>query len=587
MVNDGTLTLAGTVTGNVVNSSTITVDGSSNVVGVIDNNEIFNAASDIAWDVFNNNGSFNVDPGISVGSGSGLLTNSSSTSSVNLSNNSAIEAALLNNGTLSVEGSATLGGGLTGNGTVDLEDGATDDTLSVTGDLASSGLEFVIDADLSGTTSATDNVVITGGALTGDITLSFKDIGEGFGDLTSPIEVFSYDAAEANDFSFETLGLGVVGTTLYFVDEDAAAGLLNLVSASDPNLGGLTGAVVLTQSLIGSVVNRPSSPFVVGVAIPGDRPCGPGTWARQTGGVADARATIDSSSPSGGTATIDSEVSANYRGVQLGVDLNCSDGFYNGWDLAYGGLFGFNDGNTVQPVFGFDTETGTIDASNVVSVNNTDFQQIYFGGYVSAFKDGLLLDLQYRIEDTSFDLENSGATDDFERGGVVDQSFGSQSQTLGGSLSYQIPLIEEERVNLTPTVGFSITQTSVDTIQTIDNGDLVIEDFTNRIGFAGATLSKTIIAPNGSFANTIFGTVTYYNDFTETIDATLDGSTITSSSLGAFTEIGVGMNYIQLLDGDELLGLGARQVNASVRVDGKFSDSVDAWGFSAQMRLDF
>ena len=579
VMNDGLVELGGTITGNLDTNETLSIDGISTITGVFDNSGNATAEAQLSWGTATNSGTFTIDPTVTVGTAGGLLTN---TGTLELNDGSTIASGVQNDGDLDVSGTGNLVAGLTGTGDVNMLDGATDDILNITGDVNATGLTFNLDADLSDAATGVDNIAITGGGLQGDFVLSFTDIGPGNGTLLgAPINVLTYDIGEINMFDYTVTGLGAVGSTIYFID-DSTDGFLQLASLSDPNLGGLAGAVVLTQSILGSIVNRPSSPYVVGLAIPGDDPCGPGVWGRQVGGQADASATI--TSELGGIArSLPSEVSASYAGFQFGLDMNCSGGYYNGWDLSYGGIIGYNEGNTVQPVFNVDA-MGEVITSDIRSFNNTDFSQTYGGAYVSAFKDGLLLDLQYRIEDTSFDLDNT-ALNAIDSGGIVDQTFGSQTQTLGGSASYQFNLNEEMRLNLTPTIGFSFSETSVDSIRTID-GPLEIDDFSSRIGFVGATLSRTLVDPGGDYANTFFGTVTYYDDFADDIEATTAlGSSIQTPNLGGFTELSLGMNYIQLLDGSSYMG--ARQLNASVRVDGKFSENVNAWGITGQVRFDF
>jgi hypothetical protein len=58
-----------------------------------------------------------------------------------------------------------------------------------------------------------------------------------------------------------------------------------------------------------------------------------------------------------------------------------------------------------------------------------------------------------------------------------------------------------------------------------------------------------------------------------------------SSNLGAYGELSLGLNYTQLLDTGRAVP--ARQLDASVRLDGRFSDKLDGGGLTAQVRLQF
>ncbi len=67
--------------------------------------------------------------------------------------------------------------------------------------------------------------------------------------------------------------------------QDAASGNVLIRTDLDPAIAGVAGSVSLSQSLIGAIVNRPTSPYTVGRAIPDPTDnCAPGTWVRATGG---------------------------------------------------------------------------------------------------------------------------------------------------------------------------------------------------------------------------------------------------------------------------------------------------------------
>ncbi|WP_420857734.1 beta strand repeat-containing protein [Marivivens marinus] len=582
----------GTVTGALTIGATgdATIDGATGVSGAIINNGLLTADAGLTWLTMNSSNSFVIN-GVTVGTGSGLLTNSGTITM----NGGSIGSAVNNTGTIEVDGTATLTAGISGGGSIDLGDGAVGDQLTVSGGPANlNGATFVLDLDV-GAAAGSDQIFFSGISPTGTVDLDFNVIPSVAEELASGLVIIDSTVPFVG-FTATTDDLeSIAGAYVYFLNQDNAAGEVRIESAGNPNIGGLAGAVVLTQSLIGSVVNRPSSPFVAGLAIPGDDPCGVGAWGRATGGVADAGGTT---SVNDGALNVSSDINAQFGGVQLGADFSCFGGYYNGWDLSFGGILGMNVGATTQPLYAIDS-SGAANTSVVLSNNSADFVQTYAGAYLSAFKGRSLVDLQYRFEQTQFDLENDQEGNP-ESAGILNQTFDSQAQTLSGSYSYVLPISEDRGINLVPTAGFAISQTTTDSIaldlgtlgDTSDDGRLEIDDFTSEIGFVGGTVSMTRIQPSGNSALTYFGTATYYKDFAGDIASVIYDSsdtetdTISSPNLGQYGEISFGVNYTRLLDGTGSMP-NARQLNASVRVDGRFSETLESWGVTGQVRLQF
>jgi len=356
--------------------------------------------------------------------------------------------------------------------------------------------------------------------------------------------------------------------------------------------------------LINTVVNRPTSPFVAGLAAEDDKPCGVGAWARGTGGSADATGATETS-----IGAFESEIEATYAGLQFGFDYSCFDGRYAGFDLSFGAIAGVNQGSLSQPVFRFDTATLSQNRTIQTSSNETDFTQTYAGAYLGASRGRLFADVQLRFDRTKFELVNvalvetalNGLSDDI---GVADQDYDSKSTTISGSVGYAFPLSEDGSLNFVPAVGVALSKTSVDDLRfdggtpdtPEDDGLLQIEDIDSKVAFLSATLSRSQVLPSGTAALNYFGTVTYYQDFgSDTtsrffeVDATGAASgdplTTTSSNLGSYTELSVGLNYTKLIDQGRAAG--ARQFDASVRLDGRFSGGLDGYGLTAQMRYQF
>ena len=273
-----------------------------------------------------------------------------------------------------------------------------------------------------------------------------------------------------------------------------------------------------------------------------------------------------------------------YRGLQLGLDRSCSGGYFNGWDLAYGAYLGMNGGQSVTPL--------TVGATSVLTTN---FEQTFGGLYLSFARGSLFGDLQYRADRTEYELVENLP---FGAGGlgIERQTIDSTGQTVSGSLSYSFTLSQQSGTRLVPTVGFSMSNISTEDVfiegnaaSTTDDATITIQDIEQRLGYVGATLARTQVASNGQAATTYFLTGTYFNDFSDDTVSTVVSSSltdrVTSETLGGFGEISLGFNRTAILNGGSAQP--ARQLDASVRADSRFSDSLDSWGLTAQIRLQF
>jgi outer membrane autotransporter protein len=517
----------------------------------------------------------------------GTLTN---TTAMGLADGARVTSNVVNTGIIVADGTTQAGGNLTNNGVIDLQDGAGGDVVSVSGDAVLNGT-FRLDVDLSEGGTSFDALQV-GGAVSGDITLDFENIGTSFGILGGDYNVVTFGTDAGLDITPE--GLPTTGAVLFSIDQ--VGNNFRLVSGANPAIGNLASGLTLTQSLIGTVVNRPTSPFVTGLAAPDEEPCGLGAWSRATGGNASASGTTTTAIGESG-----SEIEAVYAGIQAGFDYSCFDGTFRGWDLTFGGIAGINTGSLEQPVFEFDSATSSINPAVITSFNNTDFTQIYGGLYVAASRDRWFADVQLRFDRTDFELENVAAAGD--RLNVIDQDYTSTGVTLSGSAGYAFSLgAEDSGWSLVPSIGFQVSRIEVDNLQfdTDDDGIftegtdgfLVIDDITNAVGFVSATLARTRILPSGDAALNYFGTLTYYNDFSDdTISRFFETGTATSSldststPLGSYGEISLGLNYTKLLNPGQIGP--ARQFDASVRVDGRFSSQLDSIGLTVQGRLQF
>lgn len=501
-------------------------------------------------------------------------------------------------------GRMTFGNGLVNNGTVDASSGQAGgpqvgDVVEVNGGLSGGG-RFVLDIDLSENdvapdgTGASDYVEVSGGPVTGTITLSFNLLASG-AQPDDAVLVFSVAPNAGNDFTVREEGLPSGGEAVIYLLTTDGSGNYFVDNVLNPGIGSLAGSIVLTQSLIGSVINRPSSPFVSGLAYDDPDPCGAGVWTRAIGGEADSSGQI--TELDGSNNSFKGEISADFQGIQGGGDLACFNGYFKGWDISVGGIGGFNSGSTSQPVFELaQAPDGGLERSGELSsITDVDFDQTYAGVYVTGAFNRFSADLQYRLEQTDFVANNIGQNGSSGLG-LTDESFSSEAATFSGSVSYAIPL-GESSMTFVPTGGFAYTQVSTDAIDFDDGSSVQVEDFTSETVFVGGTLARTSFSEDGTSALSQFGTVTYYSDLADAPRSVFTPApaadpteqqpsrSLETENLGSYAELSAGLNYIRILPLDAPGG--AKQLSASLRGDLRSSDQLDSWGVTGQFRIQF
>ncbi len=579
--NDGTTTNEGSLTGTTLNNNlggTFTQMG-----GTLSFSSILNDAGA----TFNN-----------YATTTGAFSNSGT---ANAMDGSTFDGTFTNNGSgvLNVAGAATVDGDLVNNGLVDMDSPGIDgtDSLAVTGNLSGAGT-YNVDADLGGPIGAADTITVAGDA-SGSLTFNFDAGSPVYGLQLDPTLVL--DVAGANsivnaDISYDGLpegGLVVYGLVRLLDDNttiDAAGDNLGILSQVNPAVGALASGLTLTQDLVNSVANRPTSPFVSSLAT--GEECSKGGWARVLAGSATLSG--DNTNSFGGTTSTNSaSIDADYRGIQGGFDFGCFDGRYSGWDLVGGLSLGYVEGETRQTQYNvltdLDTGAAILDLSTPASITETDFDQRSVGLYLAAAKDQLTADFQLRYDDTRFDLTDTPLPG-FEGLGLNDTPFDTETITASTRISYRIDLNAPGMV-FVPTAGLSISETTSSTVR-FDSGEtLDVENYDTTLGYIGGTLAKTVVAPSGTAGTTYFASANYYNDFSgdRTVVFTDNFGTtseIETTNLGDFGEISLGLNHVTILDGRS--SLGAKQLNASIRLDTRFGDAIeDAYSITGQIRLSF
>ena len=518
-----------------------------------------------------NSGALDINTGTTIASG----TTNTADGVLKIDNGATLSSGLTNAGTTNLAGQVT--GNVSNSGTLNVTDNAATidgdfasgnelnidgagSNLNVTGNAALGG-NFTFDAALSGGATVVGNTTV-GGNLGGNVALTLDD-SSGAGDFDNAL-LFSYTGTNTLTFSSFN-NLPDQGALEYFIEDSGSTLLLR--SRINTGVTSIAATVGLTQTLVNTIVNRPTSPFVADLATGADEnPCGTGLWTRFTGGTANGTGNFtDNSTNQVGS----SPVGLNYSGLQFGGDFACFGGHYNGWDLAFGGIAGFNDANSSTAALGT-----TID---------TDIFQRYAGVYVTAARGRFFADLQYRYESTDYETTPRGSSL------LSSADYDNTGQTLSGAVGFSWPLAEESGVTFVSSAGFQYSRNETDDVDLGAAGLLTFDDNFSRVGFLSASLAKSKILPDEESLISYFGTATVYNDFADDRDAQFTtGGTVRDLSLenlGAYGEVSLGVNYLKLLSPGDAGN--ARQLNASLRVDARFSGEVESYGITGQFRLQF
>ncbi|MCG7504043.1 hypothetical protein L4923_03330 [Mesorhizobium sp. IRAMC:0171] len=594
LVNSGMVTGAVTATRSTITNQaagrmldSVTVNGGEFVnFGTVEA-DVRNLAG-----VFQNSGTIagtfaNSDRAYVQGSVKGDISNKSG-ASFNLTGSLQASSGFVNEGTLASAGYNTIGGlqfftnssggkltirdGLTissaqtrfeQGSVIDMIGNGTSDSLTVNGNLQSQGATYNIDLIGVDQRVTADKIVVNGN-LTGTGNLNFTvggDLANGQRVLTgSPVTIF--DVSGTNDSQFTVTGLpfepGIIEYEMFKDGQDWVVS-----SGVNPNAGAIAGSLALINSMVGTVVNRPNSAFVGGLAYEAKpNECGVGPWSRGTGGSASISGTT-----TGGLEDQVSEVDAYYGGYQGGADFQCFNIGSSGWDVAIGGFGGFNMGRSKQ----------AIDETSVTA----DFNQYYGGVYASAAKGQFVAELQTRFDYLDYTL-NSPVL------GLRDAGIDATRLTASGTASYAFTFGD---YSLVPSAGASVSYLRTDDLVFRSRHSLSFENQWSVVGFGGVTLARSFLNADKTAAYRPFVTATVYSDFGAKANSTFYDPVsqvtqdLSSEGVGTFGEVSVGLDYLKILPESSFLK--ARQLNATVRGDLKFSDRLLSGGATVQLRLQF
>ncbi|AKI00510.1 hypothetical protein IMCC20628_01800 [Hoeflea sp. IMCC20628] len=536
----------GTLNGGLTNNAIFNSNGGTLIgtVNPIINNATFNqAGTTAATGVFNNTGTFNM-------------------------NGSALNgfSAFNNTGTVNALGASTLGGPVNNTGgTVSLLDGATDDVLTVNGNVTNGG-GGTYNFDLALTNAATglvDTMVIDG-SLAGTIDVNFTPIVVSSRDTPGDTTVITTTGNGGSNIGTVT-GL-VSGPFVQYNLVDSGNNYVIRTTLNLGTLGGLVGSLSSVQNIVNSAINRPTSAFVATpIGVEPDT-CSPGVYGRMTAGTSTATSTT--SSPLSASAS--TEVDVNYGGFQGGADWGCFNIGGDGASVNLGVLGGVSLGTANQN-------------QNLITSSNR-FTSRNIGAYATYSKGRFFADIQTMFDWTRFEINSMANGQVF----VQDDSFDTRRFTVSGSMGYAFSF---DDVSVVPTTGFSYSRTSADnvTIDASPGGTLQFDDVENIIGFASLTVAKTYILPNETSALQPFVTASIYNDFGEDpsvnyIAPSLAVTPTSTTNFGTYGEFSAGVNYRNILDAENG---SLREVSASIRGDVTFNENLLGGRITANLRLQF
>ena len=556
--------LEGTIGGNMTAASIdMETTGTLNVGGdlTLANYAVMDVAGGdliVGGDIFNTGFStIQIQGGrtVGVGGGTGTLTNAGNL--VFEGAGGMVDGNVLNQNRIVMSGTS---GRITGNlvgaagSQIDMRDGIAGDTLTINGDMAGTNLLY-LDIDLTTENAGFSDMVIVDGTVSGDIGINFTPVGGVLTLQENPITIIDGGALDPN-VNVQLAGLPQAGLIVFGLGTEGDDIVLRTGVTTE--LGSVAGSIGVVQGIIGSIVNRPSSAFVSGIAFEAENNCSTGAWARFNAGETSTEATSTSRNTGISTRT---GVNVRHGGIQGGVDFGCFNSFDGGWDISGGLLFGHN--------------RGKIRADNMTG----DFSQGFLGVYMNVAKDDFSGELQLREERTTFEFRNPGLG--------LDDKMSSRTTTFSGSASYRFAL--DDGWAVIPTAGLSIAHTrgGVLNFTGAAAGQLRPGSYTNRLGFVGVTLGRTVVLDDTSALN-MFSTLTTYRNFsgdrTTTFTAGGANDVLSTRMVKNYHEVSLGLNYINVLEG---VTSGIRQVNANLRADYRFGTDLKSAGITAQLRLQF
>ena len=596
ITNDGTITTLSDNHGTVANTATGTITTVSDNHATLTNSGTVGSLTSSAGTVTNTGTMSNVTiqggtftssgtiTGAFSNAGTAFLSNSiggnvTNSGTTTLSGNLSTGSSFDNSGIFYVDGTKTLTlgsgtGTLTNSGTISMANPSSTatatDAATINGNLASSG--GTINLNVNYGTLTADKLTVTGN-FTGTFNLGLTDIGTAKSKtpgLTPLISVGGSNDAALSSVSGLDNGIFV----RHQITQDTNGWYLK-TSLNLAPVGGVVGSIAAAQSLVNMLVSRPQNAFIRPAISDKKNDCSPGGYVRGFKGTSDSSSTTSSA----GSDAANVKLSSDYYGSQIGMDLGCAN--VQGNDVAINaGFFGMvNIGKT--------TQNQVINSVGTINSNNS-FNSRGLGVYASYDRSGFKLYGQMAYDWTKFDVNSQVASQTF----VKDNNLTSERFSAGLNASYQFNVTNE--VAITPNIGFSYARAKTKDLAIWANGApgpdrLRFDPVVSELGFAGVTLSRTTLTEDETGAFTLYGTVAGYKEFApDTVTYYVPSGSpqvkTSTTNSGAYAEFSVGANFDKLLDKGPA---GMRQLATGLRADFSTGDNIRGARFTGQLRLQF
>jgi len=533
LTNAGAATIAGTLTGPIVNQSGGRIDfvGDTHGDGVVDNQ----AGATMT---------------LSGGNVDGLNT-------------------MTNAGTIAVSGQrilATAGLTNTATGTIAMANGVAGDSLTVSGPYTGqSGSRITVDVDTTAGAPVADRLTVNGTATgTSNVVLNFT---RPAGKLASPLEVVSVGAG-----SSLKLNTGVVANNQYLnytlAESASGSGIYQLSSQVDvAPLTSITSRLSTGLASFHAALHQPIQPLISRPRNCRSNQMTIAPFVRAMAG--EDRWTDSATAGSGSEASI--KGTNRLTGLQGGIDVGLCNAGGTGWNVSLGVT-----GGQVS-IGGSTTAIGTASGASTITTGTMNLP--FFGAYLLLNRNGFNLELGVRHDSLEAGLSTTGPGGSYL---ASSDKIKGKGWSFNGLMSYKFVMANS--FYFEPHVGISTGTMSLGTAQLATGGGdtLALGRLNAGMIRAGVNLGMSMRSSGGlvvsPFAHfSVWSSLGGNASALATLGSIGETVAVRSASGGQFVQAG--------------LGIMARNASGSlsgfVRGDMRFGDAVQGHTIQAGVRLAF
>ncbi|MBR1155192.1 autotransporter outer membrane beta-barrel domain-containing protein [Bradyrhizobium sp. JYMT SZCCT0428] len=575
IVNNGTLTTAGTISGGLTNSATVNAQGTIN--GALANN----AGSFTVTGPLTANNSFTNASGATLAVGGNSFTGITTLTNnglVSMAGGTLATTATNNNGMFNVAGNSTVNGSFSNAGTVNLQNNAVGDTLNVGGNyVGSPGSRILL--DFSSQTAQADQVRITGSA-SGSTAVSVLNLTPLAPFTTGATIIQANSPIVPNTFTLVTAPFGT--TTLALLPQN---GGLQLAVGSIPSVAGLSSGIALTAAQtiafqssnvvfdhiweVRNSLNNSTEPQAQGFA---DEALGYTAKRRVTDAFAAFKAPPTPVGPTvrpavwvkawGDYQDQNGSTVINFGGQTFPQDLGFrqrTGGVLAGADALIKNVTSANDALLLGALLGYTDSHVDLKASPTTQ----NFDGGSLGVYATYLRGNWFTDLMFKT-----DLLNVSIN-----GGGINQKADLVNYAVTGNIGYKFDLPNKYYVE--PTAGIEYVSSNFSGTTAFSPTTIALNDGEATRGRIGARVGTEFLVNGVRIEPSLLGYV--YSIFSQTGNALVFSSTgITlPSDVGKVRgEIQAAVNFFNLTNG----------VSGFVKADTRFGDNLTAGGVRVGLR---